>query len=142
MKTWRIACIAGMLCMMTGAAMMAQKVNAQTTTTVDLTLIITGVHANGGKLMASAGDPKDSKHTVYAMADPTADELQAIVLENVPVGMCDIYVFQDMNGNMTLDRNADGVPTEPCYMKQKVKVADHGVLLKARLVNPAEMMGK
>lgn len=142
MKTLRIACLAGMLCMMTSAAMVAQKVNAQTTAKVDVTLSITGVHAGGGKLMASAVDPKDSKHTVYAMADPTADELQAIVLENVPVGMCDIYVFQDMNGNMTLDRNADGVPTEPCYMKQKVKVADHGVLLKARLVNPAEMMGK
>ena len=63
--------------------------------------------------MASAVDPKDSKHTVYAMVDPTADELQAVVLENVPVGMCDIYVFQDMNGNKMLDRNADGVPTEP-----------------------------
>lgn len=142
MKKLRMACMAGVLCMMTGAAMMAQKVNAQTTTTVDLTLSITGVRANGGKLMASAVDPKDSKRTVYAMADPTADELQAVVLENVPVGMCDIYVFQDLNGNKKLDRNADGVPTEPCYMKQKVRVADHGVLLKAHLVNPAEMMGK
>ena len=47
-----------------------------------------------------------------------------------------------LNGNKKLDRNADGVPTEPCYMKQKVRVADHGVLLKAHLVNPAEMMGK
>ena len=142
MKKLRMACMAGVLCMMTGAAMMAQKVNAQTTTTVDLTLSITGVRANGGKLMASAVDPKDSKRTVDAMADPTADELQAVVLENVPVGMCDIYVFQDLNGNKMLDRNADGVPTEPCYMKQKVRVADHGVLLKAHLVNPAEMMGK
>ena len=124
MKTWRMACMAGVLCMMTGAAMVAQKVNAQTTATVDVTLSITGVRADGGKLMASAVDPKDSKHTVYAMADPTADELQAVVLENVPVGMCDVYVFQDMNGNKMLDRNADGV------------------LLKAHLVNPAEMMGK
>ena len=109
---------------------------------VNVNLLLSGVRTGGGKLMASAVDPKDSKRTVYAMADPTADELQAVVLENVPVGMCDIYVFQDLNGNKKLDRNADGVPTEPCYMKQKVKVADHGVLLKAHLVNPAEMMGK
>ena len=142
MTTWRMACMAGMLCMMTGAAMVAQKVNAQTTAKVDVTLSITGVRAGGGKLMASAGDPNDRAHMVYAVADPTAEGSQSLVLRDVPVGMCDVYVFQDTNGNMTLDRNADGVPTEPCYMKQKVKVADHGVLLKARLVNPAEMMGK
>ena len=142
MTTWRIACMAGVFCMMTGAAMVAQSKSLPTSDKVNVNLLLSGVRTGGGKLMASAVDPKDSKHTVYAMADPTADELQAIVLENVPVGMCDVYVFQDTNGNMTLDRNADGVPTEPCYMKQKVKVADHGVLLKAHLVNPAEMMGK
>ena len=142
MKTWRMACMAGVLCMMTGAAMVAQIRSLPTSDKVNVNLLLSGVRTDGGKLMASAVDPKDSKHTVYAVADPTADELQAIVLENVPVGMCDVYVFQDMNGNKMLDRNADGVPTEPCYMKQKVKVAEHGVLLKAHLVNPAEMMGK
>ena len=142
MKTLRMACMAGVLCMMTGAAMMAQKVNAQTTATVDLTLFITGVHANGGKLMASVGDPNDRAHMVYAAADPTGDELQTLVVSNVPVGMCDVYVFQDMNGNMTLDRNAEGVPSEPCYMKQKVKLTADGLTVKVKLVNPAEMMGK
>ena len=142
MKTWRMACMAGVLCMMTGAAMVAQIRPLPTSDKVNVNLLLSGVRTDGGKLMASAVDPKDSKHTVYAVADPTADELQAIVLENVPVGMCDVYVFQDMNGNKMLDRNADGVPTEPCYMKQKVKVAEHGVLLKAHLVNPAEMMDK
>ena len=142
MKTWRMACMAGVLCMMTGAAMVAQIRTLPMSDKVNVNLLLSGVRTDGGKLMASAVDPKDSKHTVYAVADPTADELQAIVLESVPVGMCDIYVFQDMNGNKMLDRNADGVPTEPCYMKQKVKVAEHGVLLKAHLVNPAEMMGK
>ena len=142
MKTLRMACLAGVLCMMTGAAMMAQKVNAQTTTTVDLTLFITGVHANGGKLMASAGDPNDRAHIVYAMAEPTADGSQSLVLRDVPVGMCDVYVFQDMNGNMTLDRNAEGLPSEPCFMKQKVKLTADGLTVKVKLVNPAEMMGK
>ena len=137
-----MACLAGVLCMMTGAAMMAQKVNAQTTTTVDLTLFITGVHANGGKLMASAGDPNDRAHIVYAMAEPTADGSQSLVLRDVPVGMCDVYVFQDMNGNMTLDRNAEGLPSEPCFMKQKVKLTADGLTVKVKLVNPAEMMGK
>ena len=142
MKTLRMACMAGVLCMMTGAAMVAQIRPLPTSDKVNVNLLLSGVRTDGGKLMASAVDPKDSKHTVYAVADPTADELQAIVLENVPVGMCDVYVFQDMNGNMTLDRNAEGLPSEPCFMKQKVKVAEHGVLLKAHLVNPAEMMGK
>lgn len=142
MTTWRIVCMAGMLCMMTGAAMVAQKVNAQTTAKVDVTLSITGVHAGGGKLMASAGDPNDRAHMVYAAADPTGDELQTLVVRNVPVGTCDVYVFQDMNGNMTLDRNAEGLPSEPCFMKQKVKLTADGVTVKARLVNPAEMMGK
>ena len=142
MKTWRMACMAGVLCMMTGAAMVAQIRPLPMSDKVNVNLLLSGVRTDGGKLMASAVDPKDSKHTVYAVADPTADELQAIVLESVPVGMCDVYVFQDMNGNKMLDRNADGVPTEPCYMKQKVKVAEHGVLLKAHLVNPAEMMDK
>ena len=142
MKTLRMACMAGVLCMMTGAAMVAQKVNTQTTTTVDLTLFITGVHANGGKLMASAGDPNDRAHMVYAMADPMADEPQSLVLRNVPVGTCDVYVFQDMNGNMVLDRNAEGLPSEPCFMKQKVKLAADGLTVKVKLVNPAEMMGR
>ena len=142
MKTLRMACLAGVFCMMTGAAMMAQSRPLPMSDKVNVNLLLSGVRTGGGKLMASAVDPKDSKRTVYAMADPTADELQAVVLEDVPVGMCDIYVFQDLNGNKKLDRNADGVPTEPCYMKQKVRVADHGVLLKAHLVNPAEMMGK
>ena len=134
--------MAGVLCMMTGAAMVAQKVNAQTTATVDVTLSITGVRADGGKLMASAGDPNDRAHMVYAAADPTGDELQTLVVRNVPVGTCDVYVFQDMNGNMTLDRNAEGVPSEPCFMKQKVKLAADGLTVKVKLVNPAEMMGK
>ena len=142
MTTWRIACMAGVLCMMTGAAMVAQSKSLPTSDKVNVNLLLSGVRTGGGKLMASAVDPKDSKHTVYAMADPTADELQAIVLENVPVDMCDIYVFQDMNGNMTLDRNTEGLPSEPCFMKQKVKVAKDGITVKARLVNPAEMMGK
>lgn len=142
MKTLRMACMAGVLCMMTGAAMIAQKVNAQTTAKVDVTLSITGVHAGGGKLMASAGDPNDRAHMVYAVADPTAEGSQSLVLHDVPVGMCDVYVFQDTNGNMTLDRNAEGLPSEPCFMKQKVKLTADGVTVKARLVNPAEMMGK
>ena len=142
MKTWRMACMAGVLCMMTGAAMVAQIRTLPMSDKVNVNLLLSGVRADGGKLMASAVDPKDSKHTVYAVADPTADELQAIVLENVPVGMCDVYVFQDMNGNKMLDRNADGVPTEPCFMKQKVKLAADGLTVKVKLVNPAEMMGK
>ena len=142
MKTWRMAGMAGMLCMMAGAAMVAQKVNTQTTAKVDVTLSITGVRAGGGKLMASAGDPNDRAHMVYAVAEPTADGSQTLVVQGVPVGTCDVYVFQDMNGNMTLDRNADGLPSEPCYMKQKVKLTADGVTVKARLVNPAEMMGK
>ena len=142
MKTLRMACLAGMLCMMTGAAMVAQSRPLPMSDKVNVNLLLSGVRTGGGKLMASAVDPKDSTHMVYAVADPTAEGSQSLVLHDVPVGMCDVYVFQDTNGNMTLDRNADGVPTEPCYMKQKVKVADHGVLLKAHLVNPAEMMGK
>lgn len=142
MKTLRMAFLAGVLCMMTGAAMVAQSKSLPTSDKVNVNLLLSGVRTGGGKLMASAVDPKDSKHTVYAMADPTADELQAIILENVPVGMCDIYVFQDMNGNKKLDRNAEGLPSEPCFMKQKVKLTTDGVTVKARLVNPAEMMGK
>ena len=142
MTTWRMACMAGMLCMMTGAAMVAQKVNAQTTAKVDVTLSITGVHVGGGKLMASAGDPNDRAHMVYAVAEPTADGSQTLVVQGVPVGTCDVYVFQDMNGNMTLDRNVEGLPSEPCFMKQKVKLTADGLTVKVKLVNPAEMMGK
>lgn len=142
MKTWRMACMAGVLCMMTGAAMVAQIRSLPTSDKVNVNLLLSGVRADGGKLMASAVDPKDSKHTVYAMADPTADELQAVVLENVPVGMCDVYVFQDMNGNKMLDRNVEGLPSEPCFMKQKVKLTADGLTVKVKLVNPAEMMGK
>ena len=142
MKTLRMAGMAGVLCMMTGAAMVAQKVNTQTTAKVDVTLSITGVRADGGKLMASAGDPNDRAHMVYAVADPTADGSQTLVVQGVPVGTCDVYVFQDTNGNMTLDRNAEGLPSEPCFMKQKVKLAGDGLTVKVKLVNPAEMMGK
>ncbi len=134
MKTLRMACMAGVFCVMTGAAMVAQK--------ADVTVIVTGICADGGQVMTSAGDMQDREHMVYAMTDPAGKSEVQLVLKDVPVGMCDIYVFQDLNGNKKLDRNADGVPTEPCYMKQKVKVADHGVLLKAHLVNPSEMMGK
>ena len=142
MKTLRMACLAGVLCMMTGAAMMAQSRPLPTSDKVNVNLLLSGVRTGGGKLMASAVDPKDSKHTVYAMADPTAEGSQSLVLRDVPVGMCDVYVFQDTNGNMTLDRNAEGLPSEPCFMKQKVKLAGDAALLKLKLVNPAEMMGK
>lgn len=134
--------MAGVLCMMTGAAMVAQSKSLPTSDKVNVNLLLSGVRTGGGKLMASAVDPKDSKHTVYAMADPTAEGSQSLVLRDVPVGMCDVYVFQDTNGNMTLDRNAEGLPSEPCFMKQKVKLTADGVTVKARLVNPAEMMGK
>ena len=142
MKTLRMACLAGVFCMMTGAAMVAQSRPLPMSDKVNVNLLLSGVRTGGGKLMASAVDPKDSKHTVYAMADPTAEGSQSLVLHDVPVGMCDVYVFQDTNGNMTLDRNAEGLPSEPCFMKQKVKLTADGVMVKARLVNPAEMMGK
>ena len=142
MKTLRMACMAGVLCMMTGAAMVAQIRTLPMSDKVNVNLLLSGVRADGGKLMASAGDPNDRAHIVYAMAEPTADGSQSLVLRDVPVGMCDVYVFQDMNGNMTLDRNAEGLPSEPCFMKQKVKLTADGLTVKVKLVNPAEMMGK
>ena len=134
MKTRRMACLAGVLCVMTGAAMVAQK--------ADVVINVSGIRADGGRVMASAGDMQDREHMAYAMADPAGKSELQIVLSGVAEGACDVYVFQDMNGNMTLDRNADGMPAEPCFMKQKVKVTAAGATVKARLVNPAEMMGK
>ena len=142
MKTWRMACMAGVLCMMTGAAMVAQIRPLPMSDKVNVNLLLSGVRSDGGKLMASAGDPNDRAHMVYAVADPTADGSQTLVVQGVPVGTCDVYVFQDMNGNMTLDRNVEGLPSEPCFMKQKVKLTADGLTVKVKLVNPAEMMGK
>jgi uncharacterized protein (DUF2141 family) len=110
--------------------------------TVDLTVVVKGVKEVKGSIMVAAGDMSKPQEMKYDMAGVASTDDAVLVLKEVPVGRCDLFVYQDLNGNYQLDRDEEDIPVEPCYMKEKVSVKD-GVdnRMEVRLVNVREMMG-
>lgn len=77
-----------------------------------LTIKISGIQSNQGRVMIGVGDyinaPQNMKGNMIA-----ADTSGVIwVVESLPIGEHKVHVFHDQNSNGKLDMNADGTPAE------------------------------
>lgn len=134
MKTIKIIGIIIMLFVCTSMFCVAQQAN--------VTVVVKGIKEAKGKIMVAAGDKSKHSEMAYDMVEVTSTENITCVLKNVPVGTCDLYVFQDLNDNYQLDMDENKIPVEPCYNKEKIKVEEGGTTIEIKLINVKEMMGK
>ena len=132
MKTLVCLFIAVMLSSFTGF------VNAQV---ADVTVVVSGIKEVKGKIMIAMGDQSKSSEMKYDMVEVTSKDNVTCVLKDVPVGKTNLYVYQDVNSNYQLDKDGNQVPTELCFVKEKVTVQESGNKLEAKLLNVKEMMG-
>lgn len=115
------------------------NLNAQTTKT-NVTLTIKGVKEVKGDIMIAFGDFKAPQTMVYAIV-PVLDKNQIVyTLENVPTGIGNLYVYQDLNGNKQLDKDENKIPVEPCFNKENVNIRDGENKINVSLINVKEMM--
>lgn len=80
-----------------------------------LSLEITGVKKNGGKLIISLFNSKqsfDDRKIYYSVVKASNTETVCIPV-SLPAGEYAISMFQDLNGNAKLDSNLLGIPREP-----------------------------
>lgn len=108
----------------------------------NVTVVVRGIKEAKGKIMIAAGDKLNQSGIVYDMVEVTSIEDITCVLKNVPVGTCDLYVYQDLNDNYQLDMDENKIPVEPCYNKEKIKVKEGGTTIDVKLINVKEMMGE
>lgn len=134
MKTLKILGMAIVLCVLTGTICKAQ--------TADVTVVVDGIKEAKGKLMIAAGNKSNPQDMKYDMVEVKSTDPVVCVLKDVPVGTCDLYVYQDLNDNYQLDMDDQKIPVEPCYTKEKMKVKEGGDQVKVKLMNVKEMMGK
>ncbi|MDR2916085.1 MAG: DUF2141 domain-containing protein [Tannerella sp.] len=134
MKTLKILGMAIVLCMLTGAICKAQ--------TADVTVMVDGIKEAKGKLMIAAGDKSNPQEMKYDMVEVKSTDPVVCVLKDVPVGTCNLYVYQDLNDNYRLDMDDQNLPVEPCYTKEKMKVKEGENKIELKLLNVREMMGK
>lgn len=106
---------------------------AQTTLASDLTIVITGVEINQGRLYVRLYDtPKEfpgGKRKAGQIIDSDAQALK-VIFTDLPHGKYAVSIFQDKNGNEKLDANFIGIPKEnygisgkPSFGKPKFKKA-------------------
>lgn len=108
----------------------------------DVTVVVKGITEAKGKIMVAAGDKSKQSEMAYDMVEVTSTNDITCTLRNVPVGTCDLYVYQDLNDNYQLDMDENKIPVEPCYNKEKVKIKEEGSTVEVKLLNVKEMMGK
>ena len=96
-----------------------QSANAELKST--LTIEIAGLETQKGELCfklfsRSYGFPDNDKNAVMRrcikITEKAAEDPFKITLKDIASGSYAIAVFQDMNGDRTLNRNAKGIPTE------------------------------
>lgn len=99
--------------------MLTSSVNAELKST--LTVEIDGLKTQKGELCfklfsKSFGFPNNDKNAVIRrcvkMTGKTAEDPFKITLKELSSGSYALAVFQDLNGDRTLNRNATGIPTE------------------------------
>lgn len=83
----------------------------------DLTIVVRNIYPVDGKLYfalygdkASFMDIDAASH--YKIAE-VKDTIETIIFEGVNKGNYAVAIFQDLNGNGTLDKSALGIPNEP-----------------------------
>ena len=113
-------------------------VNAQV---ADVTVVVSRIKEVKGKIMIAMGDQSKPSEMKYNMVDVTSTNNVTCVLKDVPVGKSNLYIYQDVNDNYQLDKDENQVPTEPCFVKEKVTVKEGENKLEAKLMNVKEMMG-
>ena len=134
MKTLRIFGIAVLLCVFTGMVCNAQV--------ADITIVVKEVREAKGKMMVAVGDKSNPQEMKYDMVEVKSTDDVVCILKEVPVGTCDVYVFQDLNDNYQLDKDENQSPIETCITKEKVKIKEGDNRIEVKLINVKEMMGK
>ncbi|MCD8044125.1 MAG: DUF2141 domain-containing protein [Tannerellaceae bacterium] len=121
-----------------GIVLLSESIMAQT---ADLTIEVKGIKEVKGNILVAVTNSNDPQQMVYDMIPVTGKEAIVHTLENVPVGLVDVSVFQDLNENYQLDMDGQQIPVEPCFRKQKVKIQEDTNKLVVKLVNVKELMG-
>jgi len=134
MKTLKVFTMMIMILVSTSMLCIAQH--------TDVTVVVKGITEAKGKIMIAAGDKSKQSGMAYDMVEVTSTNDITCTLKNVPVGTCDLYVYQDLNDNYQLDMDENKIPVEPCYNKEKVKIKEDGTTIEVKLLNVKEMMGK
>ena len=110
--------------------------------TSELIVVIKGIKEAKGKLMIAAGDMTNPQEMISDMIDVVDTKNATCVLENVPVGKVNLYVYQDLNENFQLDMDEKKIPVEPCYSKDKITIKEGENKVEVKLINVKEMMGQ
>lgn len=101
MKKMILACLCMLLCTL---SVSAQK----------LTLTVKNITEHSGMIKIGVYDEKNYMKTTIASAEVKADKDEVTVTIDLPKpGQYAIAIFQDMNGNNSLDSNFLGIPKEP-----------------------------
>lgn len=107
-----------------------------------LTVVIKGIKEVKGKIMLAYADRKDLQKMTYGMVPVlNAGEL-VYTFTNISAGNGNLYLYQDLNGNMTLDKDESQIPVEPCYNKEKIAINEGDNRITVTLINVKELMGK
>lgn len=95
------------------ALALALAPTASLSNAADLTVVLTGMHADGGPIRISVQNdatrfPGPSVKGLELPADAREG-----TIKDLPPGRYAVVVFQDMNGNGRLDRGLFNIPNEP-----------------------------
>jgi uncharacterized protein (DUF2141 family) len=134
MKTVKILGIALFVSFFAGGICHAQKET--------VTIVVKGIKEAKGKLMVAFGDKSHPKEMIYSMIPVSSKEAVVCVLKDVPVGIGDLSVYQDVNENLQLDKDENQIPVEPCYTKPKITIKEGDNKIEIKLINVKEMMGE
>jgi len=132
MKTLKLFCVVVVISLFTGFTGNAQ--------TADVTIVVNGIKDAKGKIMIAMGDQLKPSEMKYDMVEVASTDDVTCVLKDVPVGISNLYVFQDLNENYQLDKDEKSIPVEPCFSKEKLDVKEGENKFEAKLVNVKEMI--
>ena len=121
----RIALIIQLLALAAVASLSAHNLSAE-----NVKVKVTGVKNDSGRIMIAAGNESDRSNMVSTMTSASSKNVE--VTMDIPAGSHRIYVFHDENGNMNLDRDSAGKPTEGCYMGS-IEVDENTKLIEVKL---------
>lgn len=113
--------------------------NAQT---ADVTVVVTGIKEARGAILIAAGEQSKPMEMKYNRVEVTSTDDVTVVLKDVPVGVCGLFVFQDLNENFQLDTDEEKIPAEPCFRKEQITVNEGENKEDVKLMNVREMMAK
>lgn len=107
-----------------------------------LTVSVKGIKEVKGKIMLAFADRKDPQKMTYGMVPVVKEGELVYTFTSIPAGSGNLYLYQDLNGNMTLDKDENQIPVEPCYNKEKITINEGENRITVTLINVKELMGK